>query len=69
MWLKSNTGNAVNIDAVAYTLVEQVSSDWVLNVYTAGGLLLARLNGTWSTQAAAQDALSELFQVVDSGTY
>jgi hypothetical protein len=67
MWLKLPNGNFVNTAQARSIYAVNDSGTWYLEVDVAGSGV--RLNGSWASEADAQEAARELVQPVDPGTY
>ncbi len=68
MWAKTSTGNYTNLDHCL--VLEVIGSGSSFNIQaTATSGATPVLAGTWTTSAAAQEAMRELVDGVDSSTY
>lgn len=68
MWIKNEDGNYINPDTMASIWAVAVAPIWKVRAgaWNEDGWFL---NGTWSTEAAAQEAIRELIDGVDPATY
>jgi hypothetical protein len=69
MWLKTQSGEYVNMDRANAITSAGSGSAWSLDVFLASGGSAIRLSGTWPTEAAADAAARRIVRGVDPSEY
>lgn len=70
MFVKDNVGGYTNTDHVSGAwALEDSPGVWKIQLSLAGSTAMPILAGSWSSQAACQEAIRELFDGVDPSTY
>lgn len=69
MFVKDTNGGYINAGHITGVYAEQSGSDWKIKVSVIGETTDVFLAGTWTSQAAAQEAARELFDGVDPASY
>jgi hypothetical protein len=63
------TGDHVNLAQAVGLRTVQVGSDWKIVMVAENGADRAYLNGVWTSESAAQDAVRKLVDAIDPSTY
>lgn len=69
MFVKDTNGGYINADQITGAYAEYDSTNYRIKVSVVGETTDVYLSGTWASQAAAQEAIRELFGGVDPATY
>lgn len=69
MWVRDNATAYMNLDNVVSLGAVDVSGTFYVDAYLDDSTVLGRMNGSWSSEAEAMEAISRLVEGVDPTGY